>query len=84
MHMGEPSRFIDEIDEQYKLTLSWRCNKKAYGTEEDSPACVITTGSARSFSTSSRFSSPSAKPSVNKQPSDYRPSIMGENIEMPI
>ena len=86
MHMGERSRFIDEIDEQYISSPTvGGAIKKAYGTGGGfTPGGWGTaqTGSARSFSTSSRSSSsPSAKPSVNKQPSDYRPSIMGRKLK---
>lgn len=86
MHMGERSRFIDEIDEQYISSPTvGGAIKKAYGTGGGfTPGGWATAkaGSARSFSTSSRSSSsPSAKPSVNKQPSDYRPSIMGRKLK---
>jgi DNA helicase-2/ATP-dependent DNA helicase PcrA len=76
LHMGEPSRFIDEIDEQYLLhSAKGKEPKKAYG----SGGGFSSGGWAAKTSTR-----PSAKPKPKLQEraqSDYKPSIGGRKLK---
>ena len=75
MHMGEPSRFLDEIDEQFISSPTvGGAMKKAYGTGGG----FTPGGWGASKSTSKPKPAASAPP---KPKSSYRPSIMGRNLK---
>ena len=75
MHMGEPSRFIDEIDEKFIGTPTVGGSiKRAYGSGGG-----FTPGG---WGAKSRTASkPATKPAPPKQRSDYKPSIMGRKLK---
>lgn len=77
MHMGEPSRFIDEIDEQYisSPTVGGEI-RKAYGTGGG-----FTPGGWGATKSTSKPKSKTAASEPPKQKSTYRPSIMGINLK---
>ena len=77
MHMGEPSRFIDEIDEQYISSPTvGGAIRNAYGTGGGfTPGGW---GASKSTSKPKPKTAPSAPP---KPKSTYRPSIMGRNLK---
>ncbi|MBI49338.1 MAG: ATP-dependent DNA helicase [Crocinitomicaceae bacterium] len=75
MHMGEPSRFIDEIDEEFISTPTvGGAIKSAYG----SGGGFTPGGWGAKPRTSQK---PASKPVVAKQRSDYKPSIMGRKLK---
>jgi DNA helicase-2/ATP-dependent DNA helicase PcrA len=74
LHMGEPSRFLDEIDEQYLLhTALPKDPKKAYGS-----------GGGFASGGWSTKAKPKAKPKIRlkeKPKSDYKPTIGGRKLK---
>jgi DNA helicase-2/ATP-dependent DNA helicase PcrA len=76
LHMGEPSRFLDEIDEQYLLHTALKDDpKKAYGS-----------GGGFTSGGWSTKAMPSARPKPklklkDRPKSDYKPSIGGRKLK---